>query len=793
VRAVSPPDFRMSAMSAFTRPRGLGVALASVVVVAGVFGGAAEAAEIPETIAVVASAEQGVVAEPSHIIDYLAVTWSADDSTIESHEIEAVSAEPHGAVRFRHGDSWGQWIAFTEDGAQAPGEWGSGLVDADRAEAYEIRGIPEWALDPKVFVINTKDGPPMTGTAQLQGAVGESSCLSRAEWGADESLRMEEDGSESWSPAFYPVQGVIVHHAGSNDGADPAEMVRAIYAFHTLGRGWGDIAYNYLVDDAGRIYEGRWSGVARMPCSGGGDGTDFAHNEAGDLVRGGHTKYHHAGNVGVAMLGNYASPAENHDPDWVQAHPTSAMVDGLETLLAELTARHGLDPTGKYGYVNPRCGALEDSPYWDCDDTELYVPGVIRNVISGHRDWRPTACPGAVTYALLPDVRGAVSDLVGPAPITGTVTDVWGYPIPGASIHSDTGVSAGVASDGSYDLGDLASGSRRIEAAASGFVTAGKHLILIHPGATVDLKLASLIDRHWGANRYATSAAVSKVSFAPGVPVVYVAVGTGFADALSVAPVGGVEGAPVLLTRADVLPGVVARELDRLDPERIVVVGGPVVVSDAVMRSLGKYAVSGSVTRLWGADRYGTSVAISEASFSPGVPVVYVAVGTGFADALSVAPVGGVSGGPVLLTRSGSLPGVVAGELGRLDPDRIVVVGGPAVVSEAVVAELGKYAPLVDRLWGADRFGTSVAISEASFAPGVPVVYVAVGTGFADALSVAPVGGVEGAPVLLTRSGSLPGVVARELGRLDPDRIVVVGGPAVVSNVVIQHLGPYLP
>jgi putative cell wall-binding protein len=130
-----------------------------------------------------------------------------------------------------------------------------------------------------------------------------------------------------------------------------------------------------------------------------------------------------------------------------------------------------------------------------------------------------------------------------------------------------------------------------------------------------------------------------------------------------------------------------------------------------------------------------------------------------------------------------------------LDPDRIVVVGGPAVVSDAVMGSLAKYAVSgsVTRLWGADRYGTSVAISEASFAPGVPVVYVAVGTGFADALSVAPVGGVEGAPVLLTRSGSLPGVVARELGRLDPERIVVVGGPAVLSNVVIQQLGPYLP
>jgi putative cell wall-binding protein len=72
-------------------------------------------------------------------------------------------------------------------------------------------------------------------------------------------------------------------------------------------------------------------------------------------------------------------------------------------------------------------------------------------------------------------------------------------------------------------------------------------------------------------------------------------------------------------------------------------------------------------------------------------------------------------------------------------------------------------------------------------------VYVAVGTGFADALSVAPVGGVEGAPVLLTATDALPDVIAVELDRLDPDRIVVVGGPGVISNAIIQSVAQFSP
>jgi len=331
--------------------------------------GAARAEEVPETIAELQSVEQGVVDDSSYLIDYLAVTWKASESASDAAELQVGVVEPYGAVRFHHLDVWGEWIAFFVDGAEAPRTWASSLVNAERADAYEVRGIPDWAIDPQVVVINTTDGPAVAGTGQLLGASSEpSACLSRAEWGADESLRLEGDGTETWPTSFYPVQGLIVHHAGSNGSSDPAALVRAIYAYHT-GLGWGDIAYNYLVDSSGRVYEGRWSGMTSTPCSAGGDGSDFGHNEAGEFVRGGHAKYHNAGNVGAALLGNYASPAENNDPDWVQAYPTADMVTGLESLLADLSVRHGLDPSGEFSYVNPRCGASEDPPYWDCSDT----------------------------------------------------------------------------------------------------------------------------------------------------------------------------------------------------------------------------------------------------------------------------------------------------------------------------------------------------------------------------------------------------------------------------------------
>ncbi|MBN9186248.1 MAG: cell wall-binding repeat-containing protein [Microbacterium sp.] len=289
-----------------------------------------------------------------------------------------------------------------------------------------------------------------------------------------------------------------------------------------------------------------------------------------------------------------------------------------------------------------------------------------------------------------------------------------------------------------------------------------------------------------GADRYATSAAISAASFSPGVAVAYVASGAAFPDALSGAA-GGRGAAPVLLTRTDDLPSSIAQELTRLAPRRIVVLGGTGTVSDTVVAALGAYT-TGTVTRIAGADRYETSAAISLAAFPAGAPVAYLASGETYPDALSGAAVAAMAGGPVLLTQGATLPTAIATELARLRPGRIVVLGGEGAVSEDVAAAAAAAAGgvTVSRLSGADRFATSAAVSAATFAPGAPVVYVASGTDFADALTGAAA--VHGAPLLLTLPDAVPDATARELLRLAPERIVVLGGTGAVSATVRTRL-----
>ncbi|MBA2633827.1 MAG: cell wall-binding repeat-containing protein, partial [Chloroflexi bacterium] len=292
-----------------------------------------------------------------------------------------------------------------------------------------------------------------------------------------------------------------------------------------------------------------------------------------------------------------------------------------------------------------------------------------------------------------------------------------------------------------------------------------------------------------GGDRYATAAAVSAASFVPGVAVAYVATGANFPDALAAGAAAAERGGPVLLVTGSNVPASTAAELARLRPGTIKVVGGPSVVSDGVLDTLRGYATSGVAQRLAGANRYATAAAVSADTFAPNGAVAYVATGANFPDALAGVPAAGLAGAPILLTAPDGIPGDTAAELSRLRPGRIVVLGGPGVVSDGVAAGLAGYAVSgnVQRLAGADRYSTSVAVSTGSFATS-DTVFIATGTNFPDALGGGPVAGIVPGPLLLVPGGTLPASVAGELLRLDPGRVVVLGGPSVVSEAVVNEI-----
>ncbi|WP_382307511.1 cell wall-binding repeat-containing protein [Herbiconiux sp. UC225_62] len=298
------------------------------------------------------------------------------------------------------------------------------------------------------------------------------------------------------------------------------------------------------------------------------------------------------------------------------------------------------------------------------------------------------------------------------------------------------------------------------------------------------------VHRIGGSDRFDVAAGVSAEAFAPGVPVVYVASGSGFADALSGSAAAGVGGGPILLVTRDGIPTKVAAELTRLRPARIVVLGGTTSVSAAVESQLARYGRA--VSRDGGADRFEVSASVSADAFGGGARVAFVASGEVFPDALSGSAAAGQLQGPVLLVQKRAVPAAVEAELVRLHPDRIVVIGGEATIDASVAAALGGIAP-VSRIAGSDRFAVSANVSAAHVLSGVDTVYVASGAVFSDALSGSAAAIADRSPVLLVDTDSIPAVIDAELKRLAPYRIVVLGGPDSVSDQVAQRLDSYLP
>jgi hypothetical protein len=226
--------------------------------------------------------------------------------------------------------------------------------------------------------------------------------VTRAQWGADESIRTDDRG-------FASLTKAVVHHTVTmNNDPDPTARIRGIYEFHVKGNGWADIGYNFLVDTAGTIYEGRW---AREYAEG---ETHDGEDGSGRGVIGAHAASHNTGSFGIALLGTFSS-------DSVTA--TAEQIASVERIIAWKFGPRQIDPLGS-------------SPFRRGDGATVTFPN-----ISGHRDIVATGCPGDGLYKRLPEIRTAVASQL--------ATGLVGYRVLGANGALGRYGGAG-------DIGDLA-------------------------------------------------------------------------------------------------------------------------------------------------------------------------------------------------------------------------------------------------------------------------------------------------------------------------------------------------
>lgn len=159
------------------------------------------------------------------------------------------------------------------------------------------------------------------------------------------------------------ISRIIIHHTAESMDSNKSDedMIRAIYAYHTLSHEWGDIGYNYIIGQRGKIYEWRagW-----------------------DYVVASHALYNNMGTVGISILGNYS---KNH-LNWEQ-------LIGIEKAISMMAAKYGI--------------TLSDNKKWviKCDTPSCYPFQILTTKsLIGHQDIGRTDCPGSDVYNRIPDI-----------------------------------------------------------------------------------------------------------------------------------------------------------------------------------------------------------------------------------------------------------------------------------------------------------------------------------------------------------------------------------------------------
>ena len=324
-----------------------------------------------------------------------------------------------------------------------------------------------------------------------------------------------------------------------------------------------------------------------------------------------------------------------------------------------------------------------------------------------------------------------------------------------------------------------------------------------------------LVRQFAGADRYETSVALAEqyIEIVSSRGTVIVASGDSLVDAAAAAGLAASQEAPVLLTPTENLSSTVANFINEELVTDVYIVGGTSSVSQKVEDAIGALPSVRNVNRLAGDDRYATSVLVAEETGLRDTycganlaTVVLVNVDSSFADVIAVGPLAYVLNLPILLTSANELPSSVASYLDDEDVEQVIVVGGTAAVSNAVVEQV-RNAGVDDfvRVSGANRYATALAVRQllvdcSTVQVSAAEIALINGEAAADGVAAGPVlgaglnGGGDVVPVLLVASDSLPsdtsgflaGTSVRNTdGTYASLNLTAIGGTAVVTDEVM--------
>ncbi|WP_421381537.1 cell wall-binding repeat-containing protein [Bacillus salacetis] len=279
-----------------------------------------------------------------------------------------------------------------------------------------------------------------------------------------------------------------------------------------------------------------------------------------------------------------------------------------------------------------------------------------------------------------------------------------------------------------------------------------------------------------GANRYETALQVAYNGWFEADEII-LATGTNYPDALAGGPLAYYKNAPILLTGKDALHPTVEEAIDTLGVTKVTILGGTSAISQAVETKLKNMGMT--TTRISGADRYATAVAIAKKIPNNGTSVVVN--GLNYPDALSIAPYAAQNGFPILLTKTDTIPAATLTQSNTYSDT--LVIGGTSVVSKTVFNKFKE--PM--RIGGINRYDTSVQIVE-QLGLNTDFVHLATGTNFADALTGSVLAANFNEPILLTPPNKLDPSVKQLFINHGTFGFTILGGYSAVNESVEDEI-----
>ncbi|WP_346936207.1 family 10 glycosylhydrolase [Clostridium sp.] len=256
-----------------------------------------------------------------------------------------------------------------------------------------------------------------------------------------------------------------------------------------------------------------------------------------------------------------------------------------------------------------------------------------------------------------------------------------------------------------------------------------------------------------GLNRYETSVMVSKEGWSSADTVLLVN-GLANADGLVATPLASAYGAPIILSEKSSLPSETKAEIKRLNPSRVILIGGNTVLSDSLDKQLKEIKSNLVVERIGGSTRYDTSLLVAKRLDTiADVSKSYVCYGLGEADALSIAAKAGEEKAPIILVEKNVTPRGTLDWLRGESLQTAYFIGGTTNIYSSVISEINSITSSDvsgNRVAGINRYDTNAAVINKFYTNTAQSgISVTKGLVLADALTSGPMAAKFKTPIVL--------------------------------------------